>query len=140
MTVKEAKEYLNRIRTLSYRIDSRAEELAHLKASLGLGAVQMKQQGVEPTHENNRDSAYIKLIELEEELNGEIVNLELERINARRCIERVDDFTQMKVLKERYLNNKSWQSVADSIERTYNYTLKIHGWALQSFASCNGEE
>lgn len=136
-TVKEAKDYLNRIRTISYRIDSRAEELTYLKASLGLGAVQMKQEGVEPKRENNRDRAYLKMIELEDELNDEIVNLERERLDARRRIERVDDFTQMKVLKERYLNNQNWQAIADSIEKSYNHTLKIHGWALQSFASCN---
>lgn len=137
-TVKQAKDYLNHIRTLGNRIDSRVEELAHLKSAMGLNAVQMKQEGVENgSHSNNRDSAYLKIIELEEELSNEIISMKRQKLKACRMIEKLDDLIQMKILKERYLKNKSWQAVADSIDRTYSYTLKLHGWALKAFASAN---
>ena len=137
-TVKQAKDYLNHIRTLGNRIDSRVEELAHLKSAMGLNAVQMKQEGVENgSRSNNRDSAYLKIIELEEELGDEIVSMQRQKLEACRMIEKLDNLMQMKVLKERYLNNKTWQDIANSIDRSYRHTLKVHGWALVEFASMN---
>lgn len=71
---------------------------------------------------------------LEEQINNEIDNYTEQKVKARELISGLSDDRYKAVLTEYYLNTKTWEQVADSMNVSNRHVTRIHGWALKEFS------
>ena len=129
----EAQEYLRQVQKLDANIDSKLEQVAHLKAMSLKITTTLKQDVV--SGGGNQDKigdAIAKIIDLEEEVNRDIDAYVDKKREICRVIEAVKDPDQMAVLQKRYLLYESWEQIALEMYCTYRNVCYIHGRALQA--------
>lgn len=129
----EAQEYLRQVQKLDANIDSKLEQVAHLKAMSLKITTTLKQDVV--SGGGNQDKigdAVAKIIDLEEEINRDIDAYVDKKREICRVIEAVEAADQMEVLQKRYLLYESWEQIALEMHCTYRNVCYIHGRALQA--------
>ena len=77
------------------------------------------------------------LCELKEMLDQMLTESCLKRAEIIRKIERLDNENYRTILRERYINLKSFEEISIMFPYTYNHTLKLHGHALQEYTRVN---
>ena len=123
-----AKEYMNRAYRLDQRINSKMEQLKHLKS---LSQRVTAAYGTETvSHSRNVDmmaSAIIRIAEAEAALDEQIDRLVSVRKEIREVIDLVADPDCRILLEMRYLGMKPWSEISSKLElgRTRLYTLHI---------------
>lgn len=123
-----AKEYMSRAYRLDQRINSKMEQLKHLKS---LSQRVTAAYGTETvSHSRNVDimaNAVIRIAEAEAALNEQIDRLVCVRKEIREVIDLVADPDCRILLELRYLGMKPWNEISSKLElgRTRLYTLHI---------------
>lgn len=131
----EAQEYLLQVQKLDSSIDSRLEQVAHLKAMTTKITTTLKQDVVSGSGNQDKiGDAIAKIIDLENEINGDIDAYVDKKREICRVIESVKDPDQMVVLQKRYLLYEPWEQIALEMHCTYRNVCYIHGRALQTVA------
>lgn len=129
----EAKEYLLQVQKLDASIDSRLEQVAHLKAMTTKITTTLKQDVVSGSGNQDKiGDAIAKIIDLENEINRDIDAYVDKKREICRVIEAVSDPDQMAVLQKRYLLYEPWEQIALEMHCTYRNVGYIHGRALQA--------
>ena len=123
-----AKEYMNRAYRLDQRINSKMEQLQHLK-SLSM-RVTSAYGNEAVSHSRNVDTmakAVIRIAEAEAALNEQIERLVSVRKEIRETIDLVADPDCRMLLELRYLCMKPWSEIGNKMEygRTRLYTLHM---------------
>lgn len=111
-----AKEYLEQVRNMSKRVDSKLRERERMLSRV---------EGVELT-----DELELKLRKYDEEVNDYVDELLGLQVKIADEIMQLDKYTHQMVLRERYLHNKKWEEIADEQHYDISYLHKLHRQAL----------
>lgn len=126
--------YLEKIRKLDVQIECLEQE-KHMLKDMAL-RVTPSMSGGGGSSGGNQDklgSAVTRIIAKEEEIDravDELINLKQE---ASTLLARLDDPAHIKVLHGRYIQYKSFESIAAEMGYTYRNVCYLHGRALQAF-------
>lgn len=134
MNAGEVKQYLSQVKLINLNVSSRQRELDAIRATMTKASTsKLVEDKVNETETQHFDDKYMRLFELDEDINNEIDKLiELQR-KIRKQINGLDDPLSIIVLRERYLNDESWESIADSLKQSVRNIHRIHGQALVEF-------
>lgn len=121
---------------INRRIDSKLEQLTRLREAATKATVAMSgmPRGGDTTRQPMAD-CIVKLVDLEIEITREIDMLVDVKAAARIAINAMADPEQQLVLELRYLCQKSWEEVSDSLGFGLSNVYRIHDLALQNFAA-----
>jgi len=132
----KAKEYLKTLQKLDTVINQKITELGSLRVMSGsIGGIDYSKDRVQTSPSN--DAPFVRtvnrMIDLEEEINQEIdryVDRKHEIINQ---IQGLQNVNYISLLYKRYVEFKNFETVASEMNFTYQYTIELHGYALQDF-------
>ena len=129
-----AKSYLNQIRIIDQDIQSRIEEKQRLYATL-IGSPSITHDVVQSSKTDAYDERYMKIIEAGEEIDKRIDKLVDKKIEASNKIDELgeSDGISMLILRERYINLKSWEEIAEQMSYSIRHVNRLHGEALNKF-------
>lgn len=135
MITLNAKEYLNRVRFADISINTKNDELYHLKLKSLQVSPQSQSEKVQSSGSGGDFTKIIdKIILLQDKINEEIDLLVELKEQARTLIHRLTDERYKAVLTEYYLNHKTWEQVADCMNYDLRWVYRIHGKALKEFS------
>lgn len=132
MTSQEKKEFLSRyLEILAEEKDIR-EEIAYWeskaqKVTSSWSAVPSGGKGSDKVQ-----MGAIKIAELRESLIDKINHLVSVRIEIERAISTVQDDTQRRLLRRKYINGLTLEQIAVEMHYSYVHTCRIHGYALSN--------
>lgn len=132
MTSQEKKEFLSRyLEILAEEKDIR-EEIAYWeskaqKVTVSWSAVPSGGKGSDKVQ-----MGAIKIAELRESLIDKINQLVAVRIEIERAIGTVQDDTQRRLLRRKYINGLTIEKIAAEMHYSYVHTCRIHGYALSN--------
>lgn len=132
MTSQEKKEFLSRyLEILAEEKDIR-EEIAYWeskaqKVTSSWSAVPSGGEGSDKVQ-----MGAIKIAELRESLIDKINHLVAVRIEIERAIGTVQDDTQRRLLRRKYINGLTLEQIAVEMHYSYVHTCRIHGYALSN--------
>ena len=132
-----AKEYLNQVRYNDANIASRIDERNRLWISLtSIKSSRIKEISVQESNQKN-DNRFEKVLELDRYIDREIDKLYELKLEISKRIDRCDEQMHSIILRERYLNYKSWYDIAVLLNYDKRHILRIHGHALIDFSNHN---
>ena len=108
------------------RLESLAVSVGHPLDSSGGGFTQR-----DPTKGSKVESLAIQLVELRERVSEESAKLLKLRQEITSKIHAVNNLTYEYLLEERYLNYKSFDSIADDMGLSKDYVFRLHREALK---------
>ncbi len=130
-----AQEYLEKIRKLDVQIDCMVEEKKQLKDMATRITPNMSGTGGSSGggNQDKLGGAVSRIIDKEKEIEQAVDTLMGLKQEASSLLSRLDDPAHMKVLHERYIQYKSFESIAAQMSYTYRGVCYLHGRALQAF-------
>ena len=126
-----AKEFLGQARQIDQRIEARCEERERLLAKLTTGRM-THLTGMPRGGGYDWTDAVAKLVELDRQLGGEIMELCKLKREINECIGRVEDMRYRRLLELRYRNYMRWDDIADEMGYDVRQIYRIHGEALMA--------
>lgn len=118
-------------------IASRIEERNKLWMSLtSINSSRIKEISVQESNQKN-DDRFEKVLELDRYIDREIDKLYELKLEISKRIDRCDEQMHSVILRERYLNYKSWDDIALLLNYDKRHILRIHGHALIDFSNHN---
>ena len=131
--MNDAKMFLMKIRVYNSLIDSKLDEISHLRSLVGkVTAAYSGDTGGGSGNPDKFGDAIAKIVDLETALNADIDTYVNVRQKAKNTIDLIPDVDQATVLYKRYFEFKKWEQIACEMSFTYRWVLKLHGRALQS--------
>lgn len=132
LTSQEKKEFLSRyLEILAEEKDIREEisywESKAQKVTSSWSAVPIGGKGSDKVQ-----TGAIKIAELRESLIDKINHLVAVRIEIERAIGTVQDDTQRRLLRRKYINGLTLEQIAVEMHYSYVHTCRIHGYALSN--------
>lgn len=135
MIALNAKEYLNRVRFADISINTKNDELYHLKLKSLQVSPQSQGERVQSSGSGGDFTKIIdKIVLLQAKINEEVDQLVELKEQARTLIHMLTDERYKTVLTEYYLNHKTWEQVADCMNYDLRWVYRIHGKALKEFS------
>lgn len=129
----DPKVYLNQIRYIDNDIKSRQEEISRLRASIDIKASTIKQDIVQESHTGRYDDRYMLLVDKVTEMDEKVKSLVDMKIRVSNQIDLIDERLSRIILREKYLNLKTFEQIADGLEYDLRHIYKLHGQALVHF-------
>lgn len=126
----DIKEELKEIRKLNKEIKAKQEIINTLKAREEGCTSQLSDMPRGTDYPDKKDIT-LKRIVLEEKIECSINKLTDKKLWAYEVIDRLEKTQHRTVLLEYYLNNKTWEKVADDVGYSCKQIQRIHGEALQ---------
>lgn len=133
MTDFNPKEYLSKIKHIDSDIRSRQSELDRFRQSIMIKTSTIKAQVVQETRQGAFDERYMKLIEQAEEINLKIDKLVDTKVRVSNEIDLMDDRVSRIILREKYINLKTYEQIAEMMSYDVSYIHRMHGKALNQF-------
>lgn len=132
MTSQEKKEFLSRYMEIMAEEKDIREEIAYWeskaqKVTSSWSAVPSGGKGSDKVQ-----MGAIKIAELRESLIDKINHLVAVRIDIERAIGTVQDDTQRRLLRRKYINGLTLEQIAVEMHYSYVHTCRIHGYALSN--------
>lgn len=134
---KAAQKYLQQIKNIDNQIKSLVEEAEALQdKALSIGAIQPEKDRVQTSH---RSEAYFvsfidNKIKVEKMIDAKISRLFDLKLEIRNVIEQVSDDRCKLVLRYRYINLYSWDTIQNRLNLQEKATYSIHKKALSLVA------
>ena len=131
--MNDAKSFLQQVELCDRHINSKLEELAHLKELTTKITATWKQDVV--SGGGNQDKigdAVAKIVDLEMEIDKAIDDLVDKKKAVNNVIEQINNADYVAVLYKRYFEYKTWERIACEMNFTYQWVCKLHGRALQA--------
>ena len=130
MTIQEKKEFLSRYREILAEEKDIREEIAYWeskaqKVTASWSAVPGGGKGSDKVQ-----TGAIKVAELRDSLMGKIEELATVRAEIERAIGTVQDDTQRRLLRKKYIKGLTLDQIAVEMHYSYVHTCRIHGYAL----------
>lgn len=137
----DAKRYLQQIRLYDSHINTKIEELHHLKTMATKITPTLKQDVVSGgSSQDKLSDAVAKIVDLEAEIDREIDRYVNAMRNISAMIDALSDPDQLQVLHKRYVQFKTWEQIACDMNMTYRNVCYIHGKALLAVNEIMKEE
>ena len=132
MTSQEKKEFLSRYLEIMAEEKDIREDIAYWeskaqKITASWSAVPSGGKGSDKVQ-----MGAIKIAELRESLIDKINHLVAVRIEIERAIGTVQDDTQRRLLRRKYINGLTLEQIAVEMHYSYVHTCRIHGYALSN--------
>ena len=132
LTSQEKKEFLSRYLEIMAEEKDIREEIAYWeskaqKVTSSWSAVPSGGKGSDKVQ-----MGAIKIAELRESLIDKINQLVAVRIEIERAIGTVQDDTQRRLLRRKYINGLTLEQIAVEMHYSYVHTCRIHGYALSN--------
>lgn len=131
-----AKEYLMQAYRLNELIDSDTEELEHLRELAG--RISGSNFGERVQCSRNTEAPFVKylsdIIEMEQKIHKELCQLVVLKKQVSGSIEKVSDREERLLLTYRYLNNCTWEEIAEKLHVSNRTVHRIHTSALKNFS------
>ena len=140
MDSQEKKHWLQRYAKLDRAIDQKIGEAARMRARAEKVTTTFSDLPKAPGHANSREDTYVKLIEMEQEINAEIDKLADMREEIEAAINTVENLNYQLILRHRYIDGMKWEQIAALIPYDYSWVLKVHGRALKLMKIKEAEE
>lgn len=130
----EPKKYLQQIRLYDSRINTKLEELHHLKEMVLRITPTLKDDVVSGGggSQDKLADAVTKIVDLEEEVNRDIDRYVNAKQEISATLDKLTDPDQLQVLHMRYVQYKAWEQIACDMHMSYRNVCYIHGKGLQS--------
>ena len=132
MTIQEKKEFLSRYREILAEEKDIREEIAYWesraqKVTASWSAVPGGGKGSDKVQ-----TGAIKVAERRDSLMSKIEELAAVRAEIERAIGTVQDDTQRRLLRRKYINGLTLEQIAVEMHYSYVHTCRIHGYALSN--------
>lgn len=128
-----AKEYLQQYRDAVRRTIAAQDHLDELRAIAERITPRYGGEGGGTVQSGDRlGETVAKIIAAEDRLDAEISLLIATEREIESAINNVDDSILRKLLYERYINGKTWEQIAVSLNYTYRRVTQLHGKALNA--------
>lgn len=137
---QRAKDYFAQIRKTDRLIQRLTSTVATLRSSLTSQSYELKPDKVQSSGAKNPlESAMIKIVDLEGQINARIDELVSMKQEAFDRIRNVPDLDQQNILIGRYIQLKEWDDIAAELKFSTKWAIGLHGKALLAFAKGNPE-
>lgn len=135
ITVQSAKEYLSQAYRIDKRINAKLEQVMALRelATKATGTLSDMPRSDSPNL-CRMESIIVKIISLEDEINGDIDRLIDLKREIRSIINAVESPEYQTLLELRYLCFKPWEQIAVDMSYSIQHTYRIHEQALKFVA------
>ena len=132
-----AKEYLRNISVLDEKIKANLKHIDDLRAratSIGSSS-NLEAERVQGGSSNPDKIGYIltEIDEYERIANETIDEYVASKNKAMSMIDKLDNGLYIEILTMRYFEEKSFEEIAVTLEKSYRHTTRLHGYALQEF-------
>ena len=128
-----AKEYLQQIRKLDIRIGQRITQLNEMRARVHImGSFDYSKDRVQSSPSSGNKQIE-ELVDFEKDLKVLIIREQLLKDKIIGEIQQLENPIHVDLLFRRYLECQSFERISCDMGYTYNYTLNLHGVALQAF-------
>ena len=128
---QKVKKYLSELRWMNQNINSRQRELDSIRRSF-LKTSTIKDDKVQESG-GQYDDKYMLLLEISDEISAEVDLLVNKQRDVRQQIDQLDNALSVIVLRERYLNNQTWEEIAETTGQSVRNVHNLHGRALVEF-------
>lgn len=125
-----AKQYLLRVRHIDKEINSLLMTISETRAKLTKVTQSFDGDGAQSTKDPHKFDRLVELKALCDDLIDEQLRLKEETL---RTISQLQDRRHRLVLKEYYVDCKTWEQVAVDLNYSYMHTTRLHGYALREF-------
>lgn len=132
--MEEIKQYLNRYKLLNLEIWSKIEEVKELKdLSTAIKSFDYSKDKVQSSINNEAlfERYILKAIEIEKEYLEEIDRLFEIKNEIEKEIDTLESDQDKIILKLKYINNLTISQIAEKLEKTTEWTSKLHTRALR---------
>lgn len=134
-----AKEYLMQLKVLDVKINQKLDEISALRASLtSISTVKTTEERVQGGSVSS-DARFVrtlaKIDEMEREVDAEIdrfVDAKHKIINQ---IHKLTNPLHIEILHKKYVEFKRLEVVAVELDKSYQYIVEVHGYALKEFTN-----
>lgn len=126
-----AKEYLLQAWNIDRRIEAKIEERDRLRAKLEAGRM-TRLTGMPRGGGGDWTDTVSRVIELDRQISGEIMQLCAVKREVNAAIEAVEPIRYREILALRYRNYMRWEEIAETMGYDKRYMFKIHGRALRA--------
>lgn len=125
-----AKQYLLRVRHIDKEINSLLMTIAETRDRLTKVTQNFDGDGAQSTKDPHKFDRLVELEGLCDDLIDEQLRIKEETL---RMISQLQDRRHRLVLKEYYVDCKTWEQVAVDLHYSYMHTTRLHGYALREF-------
>ncbi len=132
----KAKEYLQKLKRLDTIINQKIKEqadLRHMSTSIGSFDYSKDRVRTSPSGDASYTKAINRIIDLNEEISREIDIYADEKHRIINQIQGLSDEKYIDILYKRYVEFKKFEVISIEMGFTYQYTVELHGYALQDF-------
>lgn len=126
-----AKEYLNQARLLNTKYRAKQDEVTAIEALL-LQAVNYGNETHTVGNNNKNEKIILKLMELQDELNRQLLELMDKQEEITKTIDKVQNAVELAVLHKRYAQFKGWSQIAIELDYSPAQIYRVHASALES--------
>ena len=139
--MNEAKRYLSQLRSLEIRISRAEEEIERKRTKMTSIAIRYDKLNVQTSATEDPMAEYASALD---ELLRNIANMQRNYNRQREIIEsQITELSKQNdryasILALKYINNQTWQRIADRLYLTRETVIKYHGKALNMFAEMFG--
>lgn len=134
--VERTRKYLGQIRGARRRVAKLEEELDKLRSG-GIGGIKLDDVRVQTSGHGGLDLKVIRVMEYEELLDCEKTTILTIKNKIVREITLVYDYEQRNLLSDRYVHEKKWEAIMESIHVDRSTVFRIHNRALIAFYDIN---
>ena len=129
-----AKEYLSQAFRLDQKINSKLEQVSKLRnLSMKASGLRLAER-ISGTKEHSlMESALVKMIDLEYEINADIDRLVDLKREIANLIDRIGDPSYRLLLEMRYLGGNTWEDISIRMGYDLRWVYRLHGKALIEF-------
>lgn len=135
------KQYLNQIHRIDKMINNKLSEIYQLKNLVCSISISDNSERVQTSSDKDSlGNAVSKIVDLEREVNDCIDKFSEKRRNIITKIDSIDNDMYYQVLFSRYIEQKTFEKIAEDNEYSVRQILRIHGDALSEFERLYGSE
>ena len=117
---------------LEMDIRSKTEQMLSLKEAAGrITSAMAERENSRPRRPDTMEKAVVSMVDLENEISGEICRLMDVQKQMMSCFNRLKQPENRTVLQLRYLNRKSWQEIADLMDCSRQTIYRRHRMAMK---------
>lgn len=129
------KEELRQIFRLDKRIKSLLDSITEVETHLTRISPVLSDMPSGGGNSDKMADGVAKLCELKDLLDEMVTESCLKKGEIIKKIELIENENYKTILRERYINLKSFEEISIMFPYTYNHTLKLHGHALQAYSN-----
>lgn len=118
------KDFLESVRKDYIVVETKKRQMYVMRSKL-LQGVNYDEKSTSPNASDQLHKISISLIQMEEELNGEIAKIMADRIKATRMIASISNPNAMQIISKRYLENLSWEQIQKESCYSYSQMFKL---------------